>query len=219
MNEAGSKDAATAGKRVPLNRFIVFFFVAAAGCLIDLWTKSWIFGRLGPPWDRREGDLVVWRDYFNFTTNLNEGGLFGFGQGSSLILAGLSLVAALFILYWLFVAGAARDWLLTLSLALIMAGIFGNLYDRLGIPGMTWPHDPHRAVQRNGERVYAVRDWLDVQYHNHHWPIFNIADSLLVVGAGLLFCQIWRSQGKPASDAAKPADVAASGNSASSQIP
>ena len=44
---------------------------------------------------------------------------------------------------WLFPAGAARSWLLTIALAFVTAGILGNLYDRLGLPGFVWPRgDP-----------------------------------------------------------------------------
>ena len=34
---------------VPRSRYITFFALALIGCLLDLWTKSWIFGKLGMP--------------------------------------------------------------------------------------------------------------------------------------------------------------------------
>jgi signal peptidase II len=118
---------------------------------------------------------------------LNEGALFGLGQGMTFVFAGLSVFAALGILYWLFARGAARDWFLTISLAAIMGGIFGNLYDRLGLPKLVWD-DPDRI----GEPVYAVRDWLHFRIDRadgsvfFDWPVFNIADCLLVCGSILL---------------------------------
>ena len=60
------------------------------------------------------------------------------GQGFSLLFAALSMGAAIAILVWLFAVGAARDWLLTIALAIVMIGILGNLYDRLGLPGLLW---------------------------------------------------------------------------------
>ncbi|HYW81529.1 MAG TPA: signal peptidase II [Thermoguttaceae bacterium] len=168
-------------RAVPANRYFVFFSIAIAGCALDLATKSWAFGRLGaiagPP-------MWLWPDVFGFQTNLNEGALFGMGQRMVAMFVGLSLLAAVGIQSWLFIAGAARDWLLTVALGCVTAGIFGNLYDRLGFPGLTWPAGhPHHAA---GETVYAVRDWILVMIGDWPWPTFNIADSFLVCGAIML---------------------------------
>ena len=186
-------------KSVPASRFIAFFSIVVIGCLIDLATKSWIFARLGMPNTRPQ--WVIWPGFFSLTTSLNEGALFGLGQGWSLGFAALSVVAAIAIIVWLFWARAAHDWALTVALALIMAGIFGNLYDRLGFPGLTWNWEMARI--RVGEPVYAVRDWLLVTIPVIHreWPVFNIADSMLVCGAGLLFLHLWTSQSKITADA------------------
>jgi signal peptidase II len=73
-------------------------------------------------------------------------------------------------------------WLL-LALALITGGIIGNLYDRLGLPGLQW----HAPLERRGEAVLAVRDWIHFKLDGViDWPIFNLADSWLVIGAGLM---------------------------------
>jgi signal peptidase II len=119
-------------------------------------------------------------------TSLNEGALFGIGQGLVAVFATLSILAAFWIVYWLFFRGAARDGWLTFALACIMAGILGNLYDRLGLPGLTWPAGQGHAA---GDTVYAVRDWIHFQYKSFDWPVFNLADSLLVCGASLLALQ------------------------------
>jgi signal peptidase II len=168
------------------SRILTFAIIAVAGCALDLWTKSWLFERLGMP--GQEEPIVLWPGVFSLTTSLNEGALFGLGQGMTFVFAGLSIVAATGIMYWLFAVGAARDWVLTIALAAIMGGIFGNLYDRLGLPGLAWNY----PAERIGEPVYAVRDWLhfrlaaadgDVIFD---WPVFNIADCLLVSGSILL---------------------------------
>jgi signal peptidase II len=166
-------------------RLVLFAVLGAVGCTVDLLTKRWIFDRLGMPHQSESIWLVD--QIFGFTTSLNEGALFGIGQGRGLIFCTLSLVAAVGIFYWLFVAGAAHDLLLTVALAMVTGGIFGNLYDRLGLPGLTWGPDSGHAP---GERVHAVRDWLHFQIEPFQWPIFNIADSLLVCGAALL---VWHA--------------------------
>ena len=161
---------------VPLSRYLLFFGVAAAAAAWDLATKSWVFTWLGPPGNGRN---IYWifPDVLALATHYNEGALFGMGQGLNFVFAALSVVAACGIVYWLFVRKAARDARLTLALALITAGILGNLYDRLGL---------HGFVNAQGDPVYAVRDFIHWVYL-FEWPIFNFADSFLVTGASLLF--------------------------------
>src|SRR3972149_6263246 len=144
-------------RAVSANRCLFFLLLAFAGCALDLATKSWMFHKLGMPGPQTR-IWWIWEGIFGFQTSLNEGALFGLGQGLVPLFAGLSILAALGIFFWLFFAGAARDWLLTIALGCIMAGIFGNLYDRLGLPGLIWNgrHGPHGL----GEPVYAVRDFV-----------------------------------------------------------
>lgn len=178
-------------KAVPASRYLVFFTVGLGGCLIDLLTKHWMFRSLGMP-----GGPTRWvvKDVVGFQTVLNEGALFGLGQGMATAFAVLAVVAAMCLLFWLFVAGAARDGWLNFSLACITAGILGNLYDRLGLPGLRWNFA--NALHQVGDPVYAVRDWILVMIGRHPWPNFNIADSLLVCGAILLVGQAFR-RGNP----------------------
>lgn len=175
-------------KAVPANRYVFFLLIAGLGCALDLATKSWVFGWLGMP-----GGKSYWLidQIFGFTTSLNEGALFGIGQGQVLLFASLSIVAAIGIVYWLFIVGAASDWMLTIALGGVMAGIFGNLYDRLGMPKLIW-NFPNPPLHEVGQPVYAVRDWLHFKIDaiGFDWPIFNLADSLLVCGAALL---VWHS--------------------------
>ena len=183
-------------KAVPKSRYIVFVAVALAGCAVDLATKRWAFDKLGFPGSRGSSILLI-GEVFGLTTSLNEGALFGLGQGKAAIFAALSAIAALGILYWLFVAKAAHEWLLNVALAAVMGGILGNLYDRLGLHGLVGPawSNPHWSHQR----IYAVRDWLHFRIEPwFEWPIFNVADSLLVCGAALL---VWHALfHKPAAD-------------------
>jgi signal peptidase II len=194
----------------PGRQFGVFLVIAAAGCALDLWTKDWIFGRLGMP--DPNNAIPIWRGVFSLTTSLNEGALFGMGQGMTLVFAGLSIAALIGIVYWLFIRGGCASWFLTIALAMITGGILGNLYDRLGLPGLKW----NFPADRLGEPVYAVRDWLHLQILRDDgsvffdWPVFNIADSLLVCGSVLLVFYGLKSPdtgavGRPTSSEPQPA--------------
>jgi len=173
-------------KAVFPSRWILFFAIALTGCAADLATKSWIFDRLGMPGGRT---WWLWQDRIGLQTSLNEGALFGMGQGGVPVFVALSLLACIGILIWVFRGGAANSLLVTIALACILAGILGNLYDRLGLPGLTWG-----VPGRESHLVHAVRDWILVMIFGRPWPNFNIADSLLVSGAILLLWHAWRGE-------------------------
>ena len=180
-----------AEKRVrPLFVIIAFPAVVVIGLALDLKTKDWAFDSLGLPGEYRrqtEPELqgVYWllTDVCGFQTSLNPGALFGMGAGRSGLFAVLSFVALVGILGWV-IHSAWKSRLLAITLAMITAGILGNLYDRLGLHGLRWNYadDLHRL----GDPAYAVRDWILVMIGSYHWPNFNIADSLLVCGTILL---------------------------------
>ena len=95
--------------------------------------------------------------------------------------AALSVGAFAGILYWLFVRGGATSLWLTTALALVSGGTLGNLYDRLGLHGIT-PIGEANAVK-------AVRDFFHFQFGSFDWAIFNVADICLVTGAIMLMLQ------------------------------
>jgi len=172
---------ADSGLTIPVSRYLIFFGIAVAGCLADLLSKHWVFEWLGPP--RPGNEWWIWEGYVGFETATNNGAVFGAFAGWVSMLAGLSVIAALGVIYWLFWAGAARDLLLTITLGCIMGGIFGNLYDRLGLWHCSWTPDG---------TLHEVRDWILLRYGEYTWPNFNIADSLLVCGAGMLIIHAFR---------------------------
>lgn len=155
-------------RSVSPGRWVLFWAIALGGMAFDLGTKSVIFDRIGPP-PSRPVPLIA--NILELHTSYNPGALWGLGRGmpySSLFFAGLSIVAAVAICYWLFVRGAATDWRLTVSLGLIMAGALGNCYDRL--------------------MLGHVRDFVyfHVDAINFSCAIFNFADNMLVAGAVIL---------------------------------
>jgi signal peptidase II len=153
---------------VPLSRVVLFWVIALGGAAFDLATKSAIFAWNGepgsPPKDIIPGVLEI-------RTSYNPGALWGFLRGwahAHMLFAGLSVAAAILIVFWLFVKGAARDSRLTIALALIMAGALGNCYDRIVLG--------------------HVRDfaYFHVDPIGFQCAIFNFADNMLVAGAVLL---------------------------------
>jgi len=170
---------------------LAFAAIALLGCTVDLATKNWVFAWKGlPPPFVHPGEHTPWwliEPYVGIETALNTGALFGMGQNLVSLFAGLSVLAAVAIVGWVLFGGAARDWLLVVALGLITAGILGNLYDRLGL-------------YSNGE-IKAVRDWILFRYGNFTWPNFNLADSFLVCGAGLL---VWHAMVHREDGAKKP---------------
>jgi len=165
----------------------LFAIVTLLAAAIDLATKQLAFTRLGMPGIGPR--MVLVPGILVFETNLNEGALFGMGQGLGLVFAGISFAALAGILAMLIRPAARSSSWLVIALALVAGGIIGNLYDRLGLPGLRW----HAPAERLGEPVLAVRDWIHVMVPGViDWPIFNLADSWLVIGAAmLLLLSLW----------------------------
>jgi lipoprotein signal peptidase len=122
---------------------------------------------------------------------VNHGALFGMasehGRLANAVFAGISFLAATAIIFWSTRRSLARDWLLCTCLGLILGGTVGNLYDRLVFNG--------------------VRDFL--HWHLFEFPVFNIADSCLVVGAILLLAQVLFHRPVPATSEPMPAEAMA----------
>lgn len=173
---------------IPRRRIIWFFTLAALGCLADLLSKHFVFQH---PEMYHGSEWWLWEGHLGIQKSLNEGALFGVGQGNVWLFATLSVAAVVAIPTWLFVFRAARDPLLTTALGCVLGGVLGNLYDRVGLAGLKWDRF---IPSRSGEDVYAVRDFILMQWNERLvWPNYNIADALLVLGASFLLFQSWYS--------------------------
>jgi signal peptidase II len=137
--------------------------------LLDQVTKCMVVQKL-PLYQRVE----VIQGFFNLTHVRNTGGAFGIfggekgGLGSTLFVV-VSLIAVGAILF-LFTKVKENEKILTLSFSLILGGAIGNLIDRL----------------RYGE----VIDFLDFHLSTTHWPAFNVADSAICIGIGLMALEV-----------------------------
>lgn len=177
----------------PRSRVVCYALLAISTLAVDLISKEVAFRHFGGPFRAGGWILDGWLK-FEFHTSLNQGALWGMGQGGAPYFAVLSIVAFLGINYWLFVRGAAQSLWLTVSMGLISGGTIGNLYDRLAwhgecLPGQSVP-------------VRAVRDFLHFQLGPLDWAIFNFADVFLVVGSCMLVLQ---SLFFPGQESARPA--------------
>ena len=172
--------------RLPANRYVLFFSLAIVGVSIDLLTKSYVFANFFDPrlaaMDRPQA-VHWWVDgVFGLQASTNPGALFGIGKGYSFVFAMISVLAIVGILVWLFYFKQAFDRWMTFALGMITGGILGNLYDRLG-----FGYDPSFPVSiRDNVRDFILFRLQDVPMFDP-WPNFNIADSLLVCGAAMLF--------------------------------
>lgn len=121
--------------------------------------------------------------FFNLVLRYNTGAAFSFladaGGWQVLFFSTISIVISLGILYWMYTLPAKNSWL-SCALALILAGALGNLYDRI--------------------MLGKVVDFIDWYIGQHHWPAFNIADSVILLGAVMMLFDGFVSPEKRSSD-------------------
>lgn len=147
--------------------------IAAAIIVLDRWSKLWVTQHIP-----HGGRIVLIPRVFYLSHVFNTGAAFSlFAESLSPLIVRNALIAFSCIAV-LVVAGMiwrlGRTPSLTgVSLALILGGALGNLYDRIHLS-------------------YVV-DFLAVNIWHYHWPDFNVADSAIVVGACLLLLEIFRS--------------------------
>ena len=103
---------------------------------------------------------------FRFTHAWNTGTAFSLFQGQGDILTWVSL-GAVGVLTWIYRSLESRSWVLKVAFGMQFGGAIGNIIDRI--------------------RLGHVTDFLDVGW----WPVFNIADSSIVVGIGLMVFYFW----------------------------
>ena len=121
------------------------------------------------------GDLHSVTSFFDLVRYHNEGSAFGFlndaGGWQKWFFNGISIVASVVIIYLL--KKHTNEKLFCAGLALVLGGAVGNLYDRISLG-------------------YVV-DFLNFHLNNHYWPAFNVADSAICVGVGLLLLDSFKA--------------------------
>jgi signal peptidase II len=150
------------------------YLVAALTWGLDLSSKIWAVNNLSA---RNPVELLG--SFFQLTLVRNPGAAFSFGTGATIVFTCIAVAAVIAILYYSSKI-TSLGWANTLGL--LLGGVLGNLTDRLfRSPGFL-----------KGE----VIDWLELT----HWPVFNLADSAIVIAAFLAIVLTIRNVG--------PVDVA-----------
>jgi signal peptidase II len=150
-------------------RFILFLSLPLYA--LDQLTKHWILRSISP----YEARPVV-PDFFNLVNVTNTGAAFGSFKGNNTFFVAISLIA-LVVVTVLLVRPRTFDLWRDVSLALLLAGILGNLTDRL---------------------LYGhVIDFLLFNLHVRYadpWPAFNVADSCISIAVVLFIIHSFRKQ-------------------------
>lgn len=114
------------------------------------------------------GDKLFVTSYFDLVRYHNEGAAFSFladaGGWQKWFFTAVAAIASIFILYLL--KKHHTEKLFSFGLALVLGGALGNLYDRVTLG-------------------YVV-DFLSFHANGIYWPAFNVADSAICVGVGVL---------------------------------
>jgi signal peptidase II len=140
---------------------LIFWPLMIGGLALDLWTKKAVFD-----WLQLHETFPIINGFLRLVIAENNGAAFNLFAGKPYFLAAVSIIAMAAI-FAVFLFSGDQHKLVHIALGLFAAGVCGNLYDRLF---------------NNG----SVRDFIDVYRGNYHWPTFNVADSLLCIGVGLL---------------------------------
>lgn len=149
--------------------FYKYLSVSAIVVALDLYSKhliqqNFVFG-----------DLHSVTSFFDLVRYHNEGSAFGFlndaGGWQKWFFNGISIVASVVIIYLL--KKQSNEKLFCAGLALVLGGAIGNLYDRITLG-------------------YVV-DFLNFHLNNHYWPAFNVADSAICLGVGLLLLDSFKA--------------------------
>jgi signal peptidase II len=124
-------------------------------------------------------NVAVIDGYWDWRLSMNHGSAFGlFANSPGLARVFLSLVGIGAVIAMLFMLKKSRDdqTILHYALALVVGGAVGNLIDRMYFG--------------------VVTDFVLWHYHAKEWPVFNVADVVLVVGVGLMFIDIQKEKNR-----------------------
>ncbi|MFD1217987.1 signal peptidase II [Microbulbifer celer] len=145
-----------------------WYLLALAIIVIDIVTKVWAVDQFmyGPA-------LQIIPGLLQFTYAENYGAAFSFladaGGWQRWFFGAVAIGFSAVVIMWIWRLPAVKRWEPT-ALALILGGALGNLWDRI--------------------LLGYVRDFISVYYGNWHFPVFNVADMAITVGAAMLVIEL-----------------------------
>ena len=139
-----------------------FFLTAGVLTAIDLWTKSLAFSKFAVG----DGFYALVPGWLQFEAVENHGAVFGWGQGGRMVFIVVSIAAIAFLMFLFATSG--RRWVFQILLGFLLAGVLGNLYDRVKFGYVR-------------DMIHALPMWK-----NFFPYVFNVADSCLCTGVGLM---------------------------------
>ena len=144
-------------------KYILLMAIVVPVLLLDQLTKLYIVSTFA-----LYESVTVFENFFHITYILNPGAAFGIfaGRAASFripFFLTLSVVASVGIVIFY---RAVEERLVQVALSLILGGAIGNMIDRA--------------------RLGEVIDFIDVHWYNNYWPAFNVADSAITIGVGLM---------------------------------
>ncbi|ASN05836.1 signal peptidase II [Virgibacillus necropolis] len=138
----------------------VYYIIAVILVVIDQITK-WIVVKNMELYEQ----ITIVENFFYFTSHRNKGAAWGILQGQMVFFYIVTTIVVIGVIYYM-QKYARNDKLLAISLSFVLGGAIGNFIDRIF----------------RGEVV----DFMDFIIFGYDFPIFNVADSALVVGVILV---------------------------------
>lgn len=151
-------------------KYVILFVLTGIILVLDQVTKNMIISRF-----RLGESIPIITDYFNLTYVQNKGAAFGIlAQANPAFRVPFFIIVPLIALgtiAFVFKKIGDKDIKLSVALSLVIAGAIGNLVDRLTLG-------------------YVI-DFLDFHWRwGYHFPAFNVADSAICVGVGVLMLDL-----------------------------
>ncbi len=150
------------------NRYTLLIAIAGLVLVLDQLTKICIVSKFS-----LYESVTVLENFFHITYIRNPGAAFGIFAGSAasfripfFLTLSFAAIVGMFFFY-----KTVTENLLRIAISLIMGGALGNIIDRA--------------------RLGEVIDFIDVHWYTNHWPAFNVADSAITIGVGLLILDMF----------------------------